>query len=153
MGFWSGIKHALNSTLGTSEFKPLDKIIEGQRTLAASDSVIKVLLSTSQNISSSQLTVGSFTPQVDGSVRISGKFTLKSLGSASSTLVLRVYLGTSQVALTSVNLTNTQSEYTAIRDLSVTKGNTYVVKVSSDSGMTANSVNVCANVIDTSLVE
>lgn len=28
MGFWTGIKYALNSTLGTSNFKSLDKIIE-----------------------------------------------------------------------------------------------------------------------------
>lgn len=28
MGFWSGIKHALNSTLGTSGFSPLDKIVK-----------------------------------------------------------------------------------------------------------------------------
>lgn len=27
MGIWAGIKHALNSTLGTSEFKPLDKLM------------------------------------------------------------------------------------------------------------------------------
>lgn len=27
MGLWSGIKHALNSTLGTSGFKPLDQLI------------------------------------------------------------------------------------------------------------------------------
>ena len=28
MGFWSGIKHALNSTLGTADFKPLDKLVD-----------------------------------------------------------------------------------------------------------------------------
>lgn len=27
MGIWAGIKHALNSTLGTSQFKPLDKLM------------------------------------------------------------------------------------------------------------------------------
>lgn len=30
MSFWAGIKHALNSTLGTSNFKPLDTIIKEQ---------------------------------------------------------------------------------------------------------------------------
>lgn len=30
MSFWAGIKHALNSTLGTSNFKPLDAIIKEQ---------------------------------------------------------------------------------------------------------------------------
>lgn len=32
MGFWSGIKHALNSTLGTSSFSPLDKIVNKEST-------------------------------------------------------------------------------------------------------------------------
>ena len=37
MGIWSGIKHALNSTLGTSEFKSLDKMIMGSKGLKASE--------------------------------------------------------------------------------------------------------------------
>lgn len=32
MGIWSGIKHALNSTLGTSSFKPLNKIVTDAET-------------------------------------------------------------------------------------------------------------------------
>ena len=43
MGIWAGIKHALNSTLGTADFKPLDKLnyeaIKAQRSLYASDEV------------------------------------------------------------------------------------------------------------------
>ena len=30
MGFWSGIKYALNSTLGTKDFKPLNEIIRDE---------------------------------------------------------------------------------------------------------------------------
>lgn len=37
MGFWTEIKHAINSTLGTSEFKPLDKLFLEQKALVASD--------------------------------------------------------------------------------------------------------------------
>ena len=39
MGFWAGIKHALNSTLGTSDFTSLDDIIAKQFTLIQSDDV------------------------------------------------------------------------------------------------------------------
>lgn len=28
MGIWAGIKHAVNSTLGTSNFKPLDQLMD-----------------------------------------------------------------------------------------------------------------------------
>ena len=34
---WSKVKKALNSTLGTDEFKPLDKLIMGNKALKASD--------------------------------------------------------------------------------------------------------------------
>lgn len=39
MGIWTGIKHALNSTLGTSGFKPLNEIIMGQKQFVASDNL------------------------------------------------------------------------------------------------------------------
>ena len=39
MGFWAGIKYALNSTLGTSEFQSLDKIIKGQKSLIKSQNL------------------------------------------------------------------------------------------------------------------
>ena len=39
MGLWAGIKHAINSTLGTNYFTPLDKILG--RELEASDNVYK----------------------------------------------------------------------------------------------------------------
>jgi hypothetical protein len=42
MGIWVGIKRALNSTLGTSTFKPLDKIILDNTRIVASDDVFFV---------------------------------------------------------------------------------------------------------------
>ena len=36
---WAQIKLALNSSLGTKEFKPLDELIKGQKTLIASDNL------------------------------------------------------------------------------------------------------------------
>lgn len=37
MGIWTGIKHAINSTLGTADFKPLDKLFLEQKAIVASD--------------------------------------------------------------------------------------------------------------------
>ena len=41
MGIWKEIKHALNSTLGTDKFEPLDKMITTGRTLVPSDDLLK----------------------------------------------------------------------------------------------------------------
>lgn len=43
MGFWTGIKRALNSTLGTANFKPLDKWITEQTRMIVSDDVYENL--------------------------------------------------------------------------------------------------------------
>ena len=50
MGFWTGIKYALNSTVGTANFKPLNQMIQdvnnnviSQKRLAPSDNIIAVL--------------------------------------------------------------------------------------------------------------
>lgn len=37
MSIWAAVKHALNSTLGTSDFKSLDKLITEQTRMVASD--------------------------------------------------------------------------------------------------------------------
>lgn len=43
MSFWAGIKYALNSTLGTDKFKPLDEIILGTKSLLASDNLYSLI--------------------------------------------------------------------------------------------------------------
>lgn len=45
MGLWAGIKRSLNSTVGTTEFEPLDKIIKGAKGLKASDNFYSRILS------------------------------------------------------------------------------------------------------------
>lgn len=40
MSFWSGIKYALNSSIGTQDFKPLDKYIESLISISPSSELI-----------------------------------------------------------------------------------------------------------------
>lgn len=68
MGIWSGIKHALNSTLGTEEFQPLDQIIKGQKILIANDNVIAVISNSLVNGNAIYPTI--FTPKINGVIRI-----------------------------------------------------------------------------------
>ena len=70
MGFWAGIKYALNSTIGTEDFISLDKLIKGQRTLAASDSTIAIIESSNSGISYDIVFKKSFIPKTDGVVRV-----------------------------------------------------------------------------------
>lgn len=66
MGIWSEIKHALNSTLGTSEFKSLDKIVEEKvNTAITNRSVIRHIqrgyVDVSSNKGSSSVELTGFT--------------------------------------------------------------------------------------------
>lgn len=73
MGFWAGIKYALNSTLGTSKFKPLDKLIESMIVdhtgLAGGDCIMGVLYNGSY-ANHANYSIGTFTPNVDGVVSL-----------------------------------------------------------------------------------
>lgn len=46
MSIWAAIKYAINSTLGKSNFEPLDKLIKNQKTLYASNDDYAVLYET-----------------------------------------------------------------------------------------------------------
>lgn len=75
MGIWKEIRIALNSTIGTNKFKPLDKLILEDVTIGAADSpVLKTLLTEEKVIggttsSTKSFTLGSFTTTKSGSVR------------------------------------------------------------------------------------
>lgn len=73
MGFWVGIKKALNSTVGTSDFQSLDKIIKSQRTYTVSDETLVTLISNksiSATTTKTKLSNASFTSLVNGTLRI-----------------------------------------------------------------------------------
>lgn len=82
MSIWAGIKHALNSTLGTSDFKPLDELIMYEnKQLSASDNVYMTIpietvtlssTATSTSAASSEIIdICKFKLKVTGSIRVS----------------------------------------------------------------------------------
>ena len=80
MGLWAGIKYALNSTLGTDNFLPLDTLIKNQLTLYASDTPHRVLLPKFYHIVNPRMSKTSilpvkFTPINNGSCKIYFQFT------------------------------------------------------------------------------
>ena len=84
MGVWASIKYALNSSLGTKDFKPLDRMILGMRSLQASSEVYMSIMPLKTNyvsVNSSAVFKGeqSITPYAAGSLAL--KITYKPGGS------------------------------------------------------------------------
>lgn len=148
MGLWAEVKRTLNSTLGTTDFKPLDKIIEGQRTLAASDSVIQVIQLKETNVGTSLKEFGKFVPKVDGSVRL---VTTYNGGASNTEIVLYVYRDGTEVSSTAKKGVPVDS---LKHDIRVYSGSEYTIKIRANTGSyNIENINVCANIVDTSLVE
>lgn len=154
MGIWAGIKHALNSTLGTSEFKSLDKIIEGQRSLAASDSVISVVFSGNQMVTNNLgfFSLGSFVPKKNGSVRV---VLIGYAEGAQSNRAVKVIVRNNGTDSVSAVDASSVGGYSVFVDISVIADETYEVLVAVTNSIPVRVTNakIGANIVDTSLVE
>lgn len=149
MGLWAEVKRTLNSTLGTDDFKPLDKIIEGQRTLAASDSVIQVFELDRNVANKSEYEFGRFRTKVNGSVRIIVNY---SGNSSNSTLRLGIKKNDVEVFYKTVKDSGADQLLTA--NIKVDKESEYAIDLrSSSTTYSIHSVSVGANIVDTNLVE
>lgn len=149
MGLWAEVKRTLNSTLGTTDFKPLDKIIEGQRTLAASDSVIQVIQLKETGIGTTIKEFGKFVPKVNGSVRIIADIS----ASASPTVTIKVLKNGVQVA-SKAQEADEDSKKIITLDVPIFMGEEYSVgMLSTNKSSHINSISIGANIVDTSLVE
>lgn len=124
MGFWSGIKHALNSTLGTADFQPLDKIFTNNISIGASDMVLKALISSSVNIphyNADDTTIKTFTAGATGTVRLVGEF----IGATSGKITRLWCEDENGENIGSVE--TTEESGTLSVDVNVKKGKIYVV--------------------------
>ncbi len=152
MGLWASIKKTLNSTLGTSDFQPLDKIITGQRTLAASDSVLNVVFSGSTNVSTSREIIGEFTPKVNGSIRI--LVTYENSSVSSRTFYIEVVKSDNGIIVAEKSLTASGEQLNHLFiDVPIEANVQYEINVNASAGVKVKSVNIGAQIVDTSLVE
>lgn len=92
MSIWAGIKYALNSTVGTKNFKPLDKLLKDVDGLVASDNLYQIV-SQNENL---RITDGVFEMpkkikvNANGSIKV--KLEFDGLSSIYSDLTMRVDL-------------------------------------------------------------
>lgn len=154
MSIWKEIKKTINSTVSTSNFKPLDQIIEGQRTLAASDSVMAILISKQTQVK--DWTSQRFTAKVGGSVR----FLLEaSPVNGTSYFDLKAYNSNgSVVGQKSIFINDAESDtgiFNLSLDINVTKDETYYFAIEPDSydNTYIISAKIGANVVDTNLIK
>lgn len=158
MGIWAGIKHALNSTLGTSDFKPLDELIADKiakivsgKSLAASDTTYKTLSSSAvsvevETLSENYVKLGnSFTVNAPGSIRIIASVTnpryTDDMGTSYTTQNAKIYIVKGSINYSPVDelsnifatidtgITSNAETKTVKYDLTVSAGTTYSVLI------------------------
>lgn len=146
---WGEIKKAINSTIGTEEFKPLDEMILGQKKLVASDNLLVQDMKTRFYDRDLETVYNLFKMNTSGSIRV------KVYGrSINDDGFLSVYInGTYSTGIT---VETTEGEYT-IPDISVKKGDVIGFNAYSANGRRKD-VNVewtyiYADVVDGSLID
>lgn len=72
MGIWAALKYAVNSTIGTSTFRPINQIIDESCVVAASDKLIltKSNLSADAEDGQNNTTLFSIRSNINGTIRI-----------------------------------------------------------------------------------
>ena len=155
---WVQIKRALNRSLGTKEFKPLDELIKGQKTLIASDNLYSYIGTPGASWSASQAN----TTQLPMTLKMntSGSARIYFEGSSlNSTYLGYLYIYKNGVREYSylISVAPAVNEfYPLTYDTSFTKGDVYSFElVSTISVCTVNIANfqLKADVVDGSLIE
>ena len=145
MGFWADIKYALNSTLGTSEFQSLDKIIKGQKTFVANDNILAVL-SNGETVWGYSSPIATFTSNTNGSVRLMANIKTSNTNPGA----IGVLDGGVEIA----RLTDKVTSFTPISvDFQVKKDVTYTIRGVGPNGFTTTYIRLGASVVDGSLFE
>lgn len=159
---WAEIKHSINSNLNT----PLNSLIESvqtniinlinsQRSLGASDSILKVLLSDAISPDDVNTEIGRFTINKSGSVRVAWDMRGKSVGVSSGAIYFSVYTESGDKIFEESTSSNVTEEWTSFtKDISVNANTTYIIygRTSGLGNGYINNVKICASVIDTSFI-
>ena len=131
---WAEIKHAINSTVGTDDFKPLDKIFEGNWRLASSDVVYK-----SEPVSYTY-GYGKYAINNIFKAKASGrvKFRISGVETEKTTFTFNVYRNGSETPVASAANTTSTLSKTFIIDCNVNKGDIFTFDIKRPS--TANDI-------------
>ena len=171
MGIWVEIKHALNSTLGTEEFKSLDKLIkqylEEHKSLAPSENIYKVIENSSGSIQVSAQTTSfkkignSFVANCNGSVKILATLSNGGLASAKFIVIKGAepsYGKDNSITNQVLSLSASSQDFPVeTGDINIEKGQTYSFHIGTIGERTTSAINcqqiaIGASVVDGSLI-
>ena len=135
---WAEVKHALNSTVGTSDFESLDEIFKGNWRFISSNIVYKTAPA-SYTSSGGEYTIGNtFTSKANGVV----KFRLSDVETTSTNFTFYVYRNGSTIPAASGTNTNpTSSAYRDyFADCEVNKGDVFTFAIKRSGAGTISSM-------------
>lgn len=145
-------KYAINSTLGTEDFKPLDQLIAEERDLVASDNLYKYFHVGNKDIvtvGKKDIAVFNFVSKRNGSIRIKSQAVMTTISDEAG---FRIYQD--NVLLYEEVFYKTLIDIST--DIQINKGKDYKIAIYSRlSGLTARLTNtrICANELDISGIE
>ena len=128
-------KFAINSTLGTEDFKPLNEIIMQTKDLAASNTLYKIVFPTShrQSLSRNQDNVlFKFKANRNGSIRLFMSFYN---GLSSRDITIKAFLNTTMTSSQHYDVP-ADLETECIFDVNISKGNIYTITGNPDNVLT-----------------
>jgi hypothetical protein len=162
MGLWTGIKYALNSTLGTKDFQPLDEIIKGQRTYGPSDDVL-VLLGPSTPVFVEYDEPEKVIPNIQFKALVNGTVRVKcfaeiqgaGLNGRAVTAYFRVRKdGNTYLSSSATNPNYDQLSEEIIIDCPIEKGSVYTFSASTSNGNAGfGHITICGQIVDLSMIE
>ena len=145
MGFWAGIKHAINSTLGQTDFQPLDQIIKGQKTIAPSDQILISLYSGGTTVDG---LLGTFSFKTTGQARLY----VKATGSTGSYFPTVQLIDENNVTVAEFKFNTTaMADQIMTCDFTIIYGKKYRINVRNTANV--KKIDVCGTIIDGSLFE
>ena len=158
MSIWKEIRKALNSSIGTPNFKPLDKLFTEHLGLGATDATLKVLKIEETRIPTAFVNIGQFVPTVNGNVRIflEAKTNIPSANAADLLIEIIGSDGSSKSQYFNSNTSeaNVYKEYRL--DFNIIKNVSYSVQIKSTQPtgyIYIKNVKICGSVTDPTLIE
>lgn len=134
----------INTTIGTAKFKPLDQIIMGQKTFIASDDYIKFLTEVKNTN-----TTTTFKPKTTGSIRVKFVGTIQE----NYTSYVKIYKDNNLIGQLVLGGTSLSSRK-EFMDIIVTPDSTYkFVLELADQWRPSGNLYVCGTIVDGSLFE
>lgn len=141
-------KYALNSTLGTDEFAPLDQIVKGQKTIIASERPLAMLLVGNTKSYKGGDIIATFVANTSGTAKLYAQSAYSNYKTAS------IYATINGVNFGKISLSTNTYEDVFGEPFSVKKGDIVNITISKDGHdyVKVKNLTLCADIIDGSLI-